>query len=733
MATMASTSHGLSVWANNCVKTPINTKTGLKTTMHDKRNGKLRFDESNNEIHNFSLSPTGCINDPEKLGFQGSGSGDIGDESRFSSVDTSDHLDFLKGDSFYEKLKQLKEENKQTLEAYKRIYQEKLILEDIRGDYYSDEYENDFSVNGTNKPIMGKDNKGIILSKPPIPKTRSNFSDEPVLSKSLTLTSQYKKDRPNSAPLDRKFSTLSSDELQMFFENSKEEKDSNFIITKSNKYDEALAKVDKLWEDFNISEYSNRRHSISSMQDKDREKNVAKKEWRHRITIPQPFRMTVRDSVKEKKKTSAQMELERRRLEKQKEEEAECEKKFKAQPVPSHVYLPKYEEIMEKNESRRKYVKQYCQELLQSQVKPFNFEIREQEKKRQSHSAPLLKTDKPKPVFKAKPVPQHIFSPEIDEKLMAEEELRKIRVKMRSKELLNEASLPPNMAAREKLKEQARVEKARQAKLAKKKQRLRRSHSVPNYDLLYNEFQNELSKRKSVREGTVIKPFDLKTELIQSNRERIQQDIQADENKLKENRWPYLSSRTTPRSSMKYLGALSSSLDSIPTHSSKAADLRTVLVKKKQERINHRIREEEESERRRKAREAKLRRFLSEKMSDDLPKPRDSIAERLRKHRIEDRTRQEAYQNEIEEMKNRVEQSPLLVDKYLAENAKRQADKKFTATLKKAGLDKEMISTRSFGHTSVKSNFNSDEFDDAGDSGRSPNHTYIKSNADDSI
>lgn len=35
-------------------------------------------------------------------------------------------------------------------------------------------------------------------------------------------------------------------------------------------------------------------------------------------------------------------------------------------------------------------------------------------------------------------------------------------------------------------------------------------------------------------------------------------------------------------------------------------------------------------------------------------------------YRIEDRTRQETYQNEIEEMKNRVEQSPLLVDKYLA-------------------------------------------------------------------
>merc|ERR1712126_136361 len=101
-------------------------------------------------------------------------------------------------------------------------------------------------------------------------------------------------------------------------------------------------------------------------------------------------------------------------------------------------------------ETRRKHVKEYCQNLLQSQVKPFNFEIREQEKKAQrAMSAPIKRADKPpKHNFKAKPVPKKVFDTKIDEKLQEDEELRKIRVRMRAKELLRESSLPPNMAER---------------------------------------------------------------------------------------------------------------------------------------------------------------------------------------------------------------------------------------------------------------------------------------------
>uniref|UniRef100_A0A0B7AN95 Uncharacterized protein n=1 Tax=Arion vulgaris TaxID=1028688 RepID=A0A0B7AN95_9EUPU len=62
----------------------------------------------------------------------------------------------------------------------------------------------------------------------------------------------------------------------------------------------------------------------------------------------------------------------------------------------------------------------------------------------------------------------------------------------------------------------------------------------------------------------------------------------------------------------------------------------------------------------------------------------------------DDMERQEAYEREIEEMHARVENAPLLVEQFMAENAKTAAEKKFIATLHKSGLnDKEFVTTKS--------------------------------------
>ncbi|CAL1529406.1 unnamed protein product [Lymnaea stagnalis] len=721
MATMTSTSHGLSVLANSCVKNPINPKTGLKANLHDKNAVRIRFDDALNEVHS-SILPESSTNTYGITALSG------GYHKRPDNKE-SEEPRISKEEEFYEKLQQLKEENRQTLEAYKRLYQEKVIIEGIRNsqtfDFQRDKSGLDRNVEETTLSINGisgnniKERSIAFDKKPPLSKPKSSVYQGPLRSKTLPIKSQhvFKKERPRSAPIEGKSYSLDDKEWSKFFDAQSSNgslHDNNFVISSESEH--SLNKVKQLWDDFKISEYTQRRHSFSSAQSDADGSQRGKKEWRHRITIPKPFNMSIREALKEKKKTKAQLELEQRQLEKQKQEEAECEKKFKAQPVPSHVYLPKYEEIMERNESRRQYVKQYCQELLKSQVKPFKFEIREKEKKLQSaQSAPLRKPEKPKPNFKANPVPKHIFSSEIDEKFLEEEELRKIRVKMRSKELLYEASLPPSMAAREKLKEQERKEKAHQAKLsAKKKHRSKNMHIVPDYDALYSEFQKGLARRKSMKEGTITEPFDLETERIRSSHDKIRRDIEEDERQLKENRWPFQSSRLTPRSSLKYLGALSNSLDAIPTQSSKAADLRTIKAKKEQERLNNRLREEDEAERRRKAREAQLRRYLSEKTNaDDIPRPRDSIAERLKQKKQEDRMRQEAYQREIEEMKKRVEDSPLLVEKVMKDIARKEAEKKFSSTVNHAGLDeKEFLNSthsRSPGRDSSYSYENTDK------------------------
>lgn len=573
MATMASTSHGLSVWANACVKSPINRNTGLSASRHDRDNLLIKHGDALREVEDTGDSVSMQGTDVA----DGSGSvADDGDENSFvttASITRDSIYDKLKAShdaEFYEKLQQLKEENKKTMVAYERLYRDTISDESVQAEISQGYDRSGFDTKTTGK--VGLSVKGIgtnttsmsqefVAKKPPTGKLRGSTLQTPIPSKMLPRKSTNSSRVQHSAPSERRSHSLDEEYWHQLFFKSRESSD-NFTIPveqdRSSEYEKALAKVDKLWEDFKISEYTQRRHSFSSSNNKNKEKSEGtKKEWRHRITIPQPFKMSIRDSLKQKKKTSAQEELEEQRLAKQRQEEAECEKRFKAQPVPAHVYLPKYEEIMERNETRRKYIKQICQELLESQVKPFNFDIREKEKKSQrAHSAPVKRPDRTSHSFKAKPVPRHIFSQDIDEKLMEEEELRKIRVRMRSKELLRESSLPPNMAARERLKELERKEKIKKAKLTTKKQRSRSIYSVPDYDSLYKEFKKELERRRLIQTGTLVEPFILETDKINSNKDKIRKDIEEDEKRLKENRWPFQSSRMTPRSSMKYLGRL---------------------------------------------------------------------------------------------------------------------------------------------------------------------------------
>ena len=89
----------------------------------------------------------------------------------------------------------------------------------------------------------------------------------------------------------------------------------------------------------------------------------------------------------------------------------------------------------------------------------------------------------PKPSFKARPVPKKVFDSTVDDKLMEEEEYRKIRIKMRAEQLLHTASLPPNMSARERLKEQ----KEREQKMKNKKKSAKKIWNY-NYILSRNLF-----------------------------------------------------------------------------------------------------------------------------------------------------------------------------------------------------------------------------------------------------
>lgn len=123
-------------------------------------------------------------------------------------------------------------------------------------------------------------------------------------------------------------------------------------------------------------------------------------DWHHRLTIPRPFTMTKREERNDTKsrrqkfieevfshsttRTRAVLHcisLERNCTQelarKREAEERECRVKFHAQPPPAHIYVPLYDELCEKAEARRRFVREYSKSLLQSLEKPFNFWLRE--------------------------------------------------------------------------------------------------------------------------------------------------------------------------------------------------------------------------------------------------------------------------------------------------------------------------------------------------------------------
>lgn len=130
--------------------------------------------------------------------------------------------------------------------------------------------------------------------------------------------------------------------------------------------------------------------------------------------------MTLREARKKAQwlASPAAFEHEKQQAQRQGQEEAECHRQFRAQPVPAHVYLPLYQEIMERNEARRQAGIQKRKELLLSSLKPFSFLVKEEQRKEAAQQRELGATAKVKVPKKAtRKIPRSILEPALGEKL----------------------------------------------------------------------------------------------------------------------------------------------------------------------------------------------------------------------------------------------------------------------------------------------------------------------------
>ncbi|NXF04260.1 F161A protein, partial [Smithornis capensis] len=429
-----------------------------------------------------------------------------------------------------------------------------------------------------------------------------------------------------SDPLGSSVSDVSEGEL-VFEENGRETRSSSF----------AKQQIEKMWDGFSVEDYISRIQESFPSSPGCRKARKKQKVWSPKVTVPKPFQMTIREAQKKEQnvKSKSQIEMENHLLKKQLEEEAECQKKFRANPVPAAIFLPLYHDIVQQNEERRRSVRERSKLKLLASQKPFKFIERERQRSemRKMQLKDLSPPENRTKVFRAKPVPKCVYSPDFNDRLKEEELYREIRIRMRAEELLRNSSVPNSRLALNKTK---KGKKHIEPKQTEQKPKIK--SSIPDFELLYERFQKRLLQQKKVKDLTVCEPFNLLTSYIPSNKGKILKDIEEDEEKLKETRWPFVSPRRRPQ--MRH-----SSANSHPLGSGKSKS----------------------------------------------PKNTESTRRRVQAIRNNDKQRRQEYLQELQEMEERVKQRPLLFERVTQKNARIAAEKHYSNRLRALGICPEFV------------------------------------------
>ncbi|XP_064565866.1 protein FAM161A isoform X3 [Zonotrichia leucophrys gambelii] len=477
-----------------------------------------------------------------------------------------------------------------------------------------------------------------------------------------------------------------SDGELVFEENGSEAGSSSF----------AKQQIEKMWDGFCLEDYMSRaKPSLpSSPACRKAHKKEKGKAWSPRVTVPKPFQMTIREAQKKEQnvKSKSQIELENHLLKKQLEEEAECQKKFRAKPVPAAVFLPLYQDIVRRREERRSSVRERSRLQLLATQKPFKFMERERQRceARKMQLKDLSPPENKIKVFRAKPVPKCVYSADFHDKVKEEELCREIRIRMRAEELLRNSSVPNSRLA---LKGTNKKKKHRSTEPKQMEHKVRIKSSVPDFDLLHEKFQKRLLRQKKVKPLTVCEPFDLCTSYIPSKKDKILKDMQEDEEKLKETRWPFASPRRKPQSGAKPHLEEGKSKPPRTTESTRRRlqALRNSLEEKRKL--------EEQQKRNRNKQKQRTKNFQKIVMARaEANDPHQSLAQmskpRLKTFRNNERQRRQEYLQELQEMEERVKQMPLLFERVTQKNARIAAEKYYSNRLRALGICPEFVSKK---------------------------------------
>ncbi|XP_051005051.1 protein FAM161B [Acomys russatus] len=428
--------------------------------------------------------------------------------------------------------------------------------------------------------------------------------------------------------------------------------------------------------------------------------------WASSITVPQPFRMTLREARKKAQwlASPASFEQERLQAQRQAQEEAECLRQFRAQPVPAHVYLPLYQELMERREARRRAGIQKRKELLLSSVKPFSFQEKKEQQKEaapQRDSATVAQTKVPAKKATRR-IPKSILEPALGDKLQEAELLRKMRIQMRAVDMLQKASSPISTSGSQAPRTATRTQEEKLSFLQTEFGFQPRVNSaVPDYEGLYKAFQKKAAKRRETRETTRNKPFLLRT----ANRCHTARSCEADGaggGGTRTQKSPQPAAPPLPRS-RSLSGLASFSANTLPVHITDATRKRESAVRLSLEKKDKSDKSTQWLEMHKKNCQAMSKSVTLRARAMDPHKSLEEVFKaKLKENRKNDRKRTKEYKKELEEMKKRIQTRPFLFEQVTKALARKEAEQRYRDTLRLAGLEEEFVKTKCQGSQALQ-------------------------------
>ncbi|NXG75537.1 F161B protein, partial [Baryphthengus martii] len=415
--------------------------------------------------------------------------------------------------------------------------------------------------------------------------------------------------------------------------------------------------------------------------------------WIPSITIPQPFQMTLREARKKSQlmKSYIFLELDKQRGKRQSQDEAECQKQFRALPVPAHVFLPLYQEIMEQNEIRRQRATQKRKELLLSTQRPFSF-LEKEEKKREAIRQKFLAMATSKESSKQKPackkLPKSTYEPLLGDKLKEAELCREIHIEMRAKDLLESSVAPidPSNCRRDPQSRTATKTKQERLGFLQDKSfsfKPRINPTIPDFEGLYWAFQREVGRRQESKEATRNKPFKLRTSDLPGRQRQAKEKIK-DSQQL---------SKVSVQKSLSLSGLSSLSSNTLPVHITDATRKRESAIRYSQDKKNERDKGGMDWLEKQKKKCQAIQKSVSSraKALDPHKSLEETHKEKLKQNWQNMRERTKEYRRELEEMELRVKNRPYLFEQVTKHDARQGAERRYRHTLQQVGLSEEFV------------------------------------------